>query len=45
MPDITFPGSVPAPADPERIGALAAELAASPLGLTPILAPAELGRL
>lgn len=45
MPDTAFPGPLPAPADPERIQALAAELGASPLSLTPILAPAELARL
>ncbi len=33
------------PVDPDRIRALVDELGASPLGLTPILSPAELGRL
>jgi FAD/FMN-containing dehydrogenase len=33
------------PVDPDRILALVDELGASPLGLTPILSPAELGRL
>ncbi|PSB37879.1 FAD-binding oxidoreductase [Aphanothece minutissima] len=45
MPDTAIPGRLPAAPDPARIQALAAELAASGLGLTPILTPAELGRL
>jgi FAD/FMN-containing dehydrogenase len=45
MPDTPLPGNLPAPADPERIRALAAELAASATGLTPIVSPGELARL
>lgn len=40
-PQAGFPAAV----DPDRIGALVAELAASPLDLTPILSPGELSRL
>ena len=45
MPDNALPGNLPAPADPERIRPLAAELAAGPAGLKPILSPGELARL